>query len=97
MEEKNIATPSSCFFGGLLLLAQADIDYETLYVKEALHGERGGGVMLSVVSSGRPVTFPVLSFVSSVRPMLHINMLGHMISCMWSFFFLQQIRLLPCV
>ena len=33
----------------------------------------------------RPVTFSVLSLCPVFGPMLHINMLGHIISCMWSF------------
>ncbi len=36
--------------------------------------------------SGRPVTFSVLSLCPVLGPMLHINMLGHTISCMWSFY-----------
>ena len=60
---------------------QVDIDYETVLKSHVRERE---GVLPSVLSE-RPVTFSVLSLCPVFGPMLHINMLGHIISCMWSF------------
>lgn len=48
------------------------------------HVREREGVVPSVLPE-RPVTFSVLSLCPVFGPMLHINMLGHIISCMWSF------------
>lgn len=48
------------------------------------HGKERKGVIPSVLSV-RPVTFSVLSLCPVLEPMLHINILQHIISCMWSF------------
>lgn len=82
--QKDGSIALSCVFPMLLLTLKSPGGYWLWDSVLKSHVRERKGVVPSVLPE-RPVTFSVLSLCPVFGPMLHINMLGHIISCMWSF------------